>query len=150
VLKARRTSLAPARPSSSDCAGRWPVRARPRRRSRSPPRRWPEGVCRALDIAVAAVNADERRVYINPRFPWTEAGKPAVDDEVAGDVPQIGVAPLAPRLVAQADMQQFVRHAALAAGFEIVEDEGVCRALDIAVAAVNADERRVSQATFHR
>ncbi|WP_298958466.1 VWA-like domain-containing protein [uncultured Methylobacterium sp.] len=33
-----------------------------------------EGVCRALDIAVAAVNADERRVYINPRFPWTEAG----------------------------------------------------------------------------
>ena len=33
-----------------------------------------ERVCQARDIAVAAVNAEERQVFINPRFPWTEGG----------------------------------------------------------------------------
>lgn len=33
-----------------------------------------ERTCEAHDIAVAAVNAEEHRVFINPRFPWTEGG----------------------------------------------------------------------------
>ena len=28
-------------------------------------------ICDRFDIRIAAVNAEERRVYINPRFPWT-------------------------------------------------------------------------------
>lgn len=31
-------------------------------------------LCERLDIAIAAVSAEERVIYVNPKFPWTEAG----------------------------------------------------------------------------
>ncbi len=31
-------------------------------------------LCVRLDIAIAAVNAEDRRIFVNPKFPWTEAG----------------------------------------------------------------------------
>ena len=33
-----------------------------------------EAVCDRFDIAIAAVNSEERQIYINPKFPWTYEG----------------------------------------------------------------------------
>ncbi|MGO1078483.1 vWA domain-containing protein [Inquilinus sp. CA228] len=33
-----------------------------------------EGLCRQLDIAVAAVDTELQRIYLNPKFPWTHDG----------------------------------------------------------------------------
>jgi len=33
-----------------------------------------EGLCRQLDIAVAAVDTELQRIYLNPKLPWTQGG----------------------------------------------------------------------------
>ena len=44
--------------------------------------------CRQLDIAVAAVDAEQRRIYINPNFPWT---RPAMDFVIAHELLHVGL-----------------------------------------------------------